>query len=269
MDRLFPGEDREVHDLFDKLYGKIGIEAVTGDMVESLEGGGEEDCRVGLASGRVLEAHSVLIGAGRRLLTEGLGLETVGLETGAGGEIVVDGELRTAREGIFAVGDVTGKLLLAHLASFQGLQAGLRAIGRKGREVPYHAVPWTIFTSPEIATVGLNETAARSDGLSCLAASIPWMDNVKARIDKTTDGFVKIVADRKTGQIVGGTVVGPHASDMIHIIGTAVHHHHTVDDMAAMVFAHPGLAETIHEVLEKLLHRLIASEGDSPAPEAF
>jgi dihydrolipoamide dehydrogenase len=263
MDRLFPGEDREVHDLFDKLYGKLGIGVVTGDMVESVEGGGEEDCRVRLASGQLLEAHSVLVGVGRRLQTEGLGLETVGLEPGAGGEIVVDGELRTAREEIFAVGDVTGKLLLAHLASFQGLQAGLRAIGSPGREVPYHAVPWTIFTSPEVATVGLNETSASSAGHAFLAATVPWMDNIKARIDRTTDGFVKIVAERKTGRILGGTVVGPHASDMIHIIGSAVHHRHTVDDMAAMVFAHPGLAETIHEVLQKLLHRLLAGEGDS------
>ena len=264
MDRLFPGEDGEVHDLFAALYRKMGIATVTGDPVSSVEPSRTGGARVLLASGESLEAEKVLVGIGRRLLTGDIGLEAAGLARGSRGEIDVDGELRTSREHIYAVGDITGKLLLAHLASYQGAQAARSAVGRSWREVPYHAVPWSIFTTPEIASVGLNETGAAGKGVDSLAASLPWMDNIKARLDRTTDGFVKIVAEKGSGRIIGGTVVGLHASDMIHIISQAVHQKLTVSDMTGMVFAHPGLAETIYEVLQKLRHGLSSASARPP-----
>jgi len=264
MDRLFPGEDGEVHDLFAALYRKMGIATVTGDPVSSVEPSRTGGARVLLASGESLEAEKVLVGIGRRLLTGDIGLEAAGLARGSLGEIDVDGELRTSREHIYAVGDITGKLLLAHLASYQGAQAARSAVGRSWREVPYHAVPWSIFTTPEIASVGLNETGAAGKGVDSLAASLPWMDNIKARLDRTTDGFVKIVAEKGSGRIIGGTVVGLHASDMIHIISQAVHQKLTVSDMTGMVFSHPGLAETIYEVLQKLRHGLSSASARPP-----
>lgn len=257
MDRLFPGEDREVHDLFSRLYRKRGIDFVVADPVAAVERGGQGNLvTVTLASGKTLTADKVLVGVGRRLLSADIGLEAAGLAPGRRGEIAVDGELRTARPHIFAIGDVTGRMLLAHLASFQGLQAGRQAVGKSSREVPYHAIPWSIFTSPEIASVGMNETMAASQGRDCRAAVVPLMSSIKSRIDRTTDGFVKVVAAGEGGRIVGGTVVGPHASDMIHIISLAVHHQMTAGEMSGMVFAHPTLAENIYEAVQHLQHSL-------------
>jgi dihydrolipoamide dehydrogenase len=257
MDRLFPGEDREVHDLFSRLYRKRGIDFVVADPVAAVEKRGPgEGVTVLLTSGKTLTADKVLVGVGRRLLSDDVGLDSAGLAPGRRGEIAVDGELRTARPHIFAIGDVTGRMLLAHLASFQGVQAGRRAVGKSSREVPYHAIPWSIFTSPEIASVGMNETMAESQGRDCRTAVVPLMDSIKSRIDRTTDGFVKVVAAGEGGQIVGGTVVGPHASDMIHVISLAVHRQMTAGEMSGMVFAHPTLAESIYEAAQRLQHHL-------------
>jgi dihydrolipoamide dehydrogenase len=196
------------------------------------------------------------VGAGRSLQTDDIGLESAGIEKGPRGEIPVDGELRTAAPGVFAVGDATGGLLLAHLASFQGVQAARIALGLKAREIPYHAIPWSIFTTPEIATVGLNETASAAAGIETEASVIPWMDNIKARIDRKTEGFVKVVAEKASGRIIGGTIVGDHASDMIQTLSSLVHQRLTVSEAGGMVFSHPGMAETIFEALQKLQHRL-------------
>jgi dihydrolipoamide dehydrogenase len=259
MDRLFPGEDQEVHDLFTGVYRKMGVDFVTGDPVDGVEPKAGGLATVRLRSGETLEAEKVLVGIGRRLLSDDIGLETAGIERGPGGEIPVDDDLRTSCPDIFAVGDVTGKMLLAHLATFQGVQAARRASGSAARAVPYHAVPWSIFTTPEIATVGMNETEAAKRGVGCVSAIVPWMDNIKARIDRSTEGFVKIVADPGDGRIIGGTIVGNHASDMIHILSTHIHSGATVTDMTGMVFAHPGLAETVYEVAQKLRHEVARS----------
>jgi len=255
LDRLFPGEDSEVHDLFSSLYDRMGVNLVTGDPVAGVEPGRGGEVKVHLRSGAIIETEKVLVAAGRRLLTADIGLESAGIERGPGGEIAVDEELRTSSPDVFAVGDVTGRLLLAHLASFQGVQAARAAAGKSCRPVPYHAVPWTIFTSPEIATVGVNETEAERREIEHTAALVPWMDNIKARIDRKTEGFVKVVADGE-GRIIGGTVVGEHASDMIHLLSVAIHRGVTASDLAGMVFAHPGLAETVYETAQKLRHRL-------------
>ena len=259
-DRLFPGEDVDVHQVFTALFDKMGISYRTGSPVKSAAPAGD-GADVTLASGEHIEAERVLVGVGRRLLTNDIGLREAGVELGERGEIIVDDRLMTSREGVMAVGDVTGRLLLAHLASFQGVQAARNVLGRKANPVPYDAVPWAIFTTPEIATVGLNEAGGKRRGVGLVSASVPWMDNIKSRIDRETEGFVKINADKETGKIVGGTIVGVHASDTIHIISSFIHSGATVGDAAGMVFAHPGLAETISEVLQKLRHILLRSQG--------
>lgn len=258
--RLFPGEDENVHQVFAGLFEKMGIAYRTGSPVTSAVPGGS-GATVRLASGEAIEVDKVLVGVGRRLLTSGLGLGEVGVERGDRGEIIVDDRLMTTREGIMAVGDVTGRLLLAHLASRQGVHAARTFLGRPSRGVPYDAVPWSIFTTPEIATVGLNEELAGRRGVRLISAAVPWMDNIKARIDRATEGFVKINADADTGKIIGGTIVGVHAADTIHIVSSFIHSGATVGDAAGMVFAHPGLAETISDVLQKLQH-LLRSSGE-------
>ena len=161
---------------------------------------------------------------------------------------MVDGNLGTAQPHIMAAGDVTGRMLLAHAASYMGKFAGRMSAGLPFSPVPYHSIPWATFTTPEVAAVGLSLEAAERSGLDCKTASVPLMDNVKARIDRTTEGFFKIVAEKGTGRIVGGTIVGPHASDLIHIIALAVHKRMTTTEMRGFSFVHPSISESIGDL---------------------
>ena len=139
-------------------------------------------------------------------------------------------------------------MLLAHAASYMGEFAGRAAAGLPFSPVPYHSIPWATFTTPEVAAVGLSLDAAERSGLVCTTASVPLMDNVKARIDRTTEGFFKVVAEKGTGRLVGGTIVGPHASDLIHIIALAVHKGMTIAEMRGFSFIHPSISESIGEL---------------------
>jgi dihydrolipoamide dehydrogenase len=189
-----------------------------------------------------------LVGIGRALGSRGLGCDAAGIATGERGEILVDDDLRTSQPHIFAAGDVNGRMLLAHAASFMGEQAALRSCGREARIVPYRSIAWATFTAPEVASVGLNVTAAERAGLQAVAASIPLMESVKARIDRTTDGFVKVVAERGSGKVLGGTIVGPHASDLVHIFALAIYQGMNVSDMRGFTFVHPSVSEIIGDL---------------------
>jgi pyruvate/2-oxoglutarate dehydrogenase complex dihydrolipoamide dehydrogenase (E3) component len=201
-----------------------------------------------LRSGAVIEAACALVGIGRKLSTAGIGCDAAGIALGARGEILVDDDLRTSQSHILAAGDATGRMLLAHAASYMGEFAARRSIGEEFGRVPYHSIPWATFTSPEVASVGLTEEAAARKGLDCRSASVPMVDNVKARIDRTTEGFFKVVAERASGRIVGGTIVGSHASDLIHVVAIAIHQEMSVSDMRSFSFLHPSISESIGEL---------------------
>lgn len=251
--RLFPAEDPDVDGIFQKIYARMGVTVHAGDPVTRIEiRGGGAGVAVLLHSGAVIEAAKALVGIGRTLETKDLGCETAGLKLSGRGGLIVDDDLRTSQPHIFAAGDVTGRMLLAHAASYMGEYAGRQAAGRTFSPVPYHSIPWATFTTPEVASVGLSLEAASRSGLVCRAASVPLMDNIKARIDRTTEGFVKIVSERESGRIVGGTVVGPHASDLIHIIALAVHQRITVTGMRGFSFMHPSIAESIGDLLSSM-----------------
>lgn len=244
--RLFPMEDPEVDAVFRKLYARLGVSVRTGDPVVGIER--REGCAgvaVLLKSGAAIEAVKVLVGIGRRLETEGLNCDAGGIKLDPRGGIPVDDDLRSSQPHILAAGDVTGRMLLAHAASYMGEFAGRKAAGLAFPPVPYRSIPWATFTVPEIAGVGMTLESAERSGLSCTATSVPLMDNVKARIDRTAEGFIKVVAEKKTGKIVGGTIVGPHASDLIHIIALAIHQGMTKSEMRGFSFVHPSIAESL------------------------
>lgn len=251
--RLFPAEDPDVDGVFRRIYARMGITVHAGDPVTGIEvRGGGSSVAVTLTSGAVVEAVKALVGVGRTLETRNLDCEQAGIEIGPRGGVVVDENLRTSQPHILAAGDVTGRMLLAHAASYMGEFAGRLVGGEPFPPVPYHSIPWSTFTTPEVAGVGLSSEAAERAGLNCFAASVPIMNNVKARIDRTTEGFVKIVAEGKTGRLVGGTIVGPHASDLIHIIALAVHKGMTVAEMRGFSFVHPSISESIGELYSSI-----------------
>jgi dihydrolipoamide dehydrogenase len=247
--RLFPAEDPDVDAVFRKIYARMGVAVHVGDPVQRIEtrdrGAG---VAVVLSSGAVIEAAKALVGVGRTLETRTLDCDAAGIEINQRGGIVVDEGLRTSQPHILAAGDVTGRMLLAHAAAYMGEFAGRSVAGQPFSPVPYQSIPWATFTTPEVAAVGLSVATAERAGLACFAASVPIMDNVKARIDRTTEGFFKIVAERGSGRIVGGTIVGPHASDLIHTIALAVHKGMTVTEMRGFSFVHPSISESIGDL---------------------
>lgn len=247
--RLFPAEDADVDAVFRKIYARMGVDVHTGDPVAGIEiHGGGTGVAVKLQSGAVIEAVKALVGVGRTLETRGLDCDKAGVAMTNRGGIVVDDGLQTSQPHILAAGDVTGRMLLAHAAAYMGEFSGRLVAGSSFLPVPYHSIPWATFTTPEVAAVGISIEKAKQSGLSCFAASVPLMDNVKARIDRTTDGFVKIVAERASGRIVGGTIVGPHASDLIHIVALAIHKGMTVSEMRGFSFVHPSISESIGDL---------------------
>jgi dihydrolipoamide dehydrogenase len=211
--RLFPSEEPDVDSVFRKVYSRMGVNVRVGDPVVGMETRkGGSGVAVLLRSGAVVEASKALLGIGRALETRGLDCEAAGVTIDSRGGILVDEELRTSQPHIYAAGDVTGRMLLAHAATYMGTFAGRRAAGLSFSPVPYHSIPWATFTTPEVAAVGWPLEKAERSGRSCVAASVPLMDNVKARIDRTSEGFFIAVADKQTGRLIGGTV-GPHVSD--------------------------------------------------------
>jgi dihydrolipoamide dehydrogenase len=144
-------------------------------------------------------------------------------------------------------------MLLAHAASFMGGFVGRAVAGQPFSPVPYHSIPWATFIRPEVASVGLTLEKAASRGLDCRAAAVPMMDNVKARIDRTTEGFFKIVADRTSGKLVGGTIVGAHASDLIHVVALAIHQGMTVRELQGFCFLHPSISESIGDLVAGMI----------------
>lgn len=254
-DRLFPAEDSDVDPVLRKIYERIGVEVRTAEQVRAVEPAADHaSVSVTLGSGSVIVAEKALVAIGRSLESRGLGCEAAGIALGPSGAIVVDEQLKTSQPHILAAGDVTGRMLLAHAATYMGEFAGRSVAGTGFGPVPYGSIPWVTFTSPEVAGVGMSAEAAGRSGLEIVAASAPFVENVKARIDRATDGFVKLVAERGTGRILGGTVVGKSAADLIHVIALAVHQRVTAQDLRGFVFAHPSIAETIADAVLRLIH---------------
>jgi len=187
----------------------------------------------------------VLVGVGRRPFTGAIGLEEVGVEVTRQG-ITVDDHMMTTVAGIYAIGDVTGKFQLAHVASHQGVVAAENAMGHSS-VMNYRAVPSPVFTEPELATVGLTEKQARDGGYDVAVGTFPFRPLGKAMAMDQQEGMVKVVSEKKYGEILGVHIVGPHASDLIHEAVTAIELEATVEELKKMIHAHPTLAEAIME----------------------
>ena len=210
-----------------------------------------------LESGEELTAQKMLVSIGRRYNTDGIGLEKVGVRT-EGGKIVVDARLQTNVAGIYAVGDVASRYLLAHVASAEGKVAAQNCLGDNA-EMDYQVIPWCVFTLPEIGHVGMTEKEATDEGYEVKVGRFPYAANGKALGLRETDGFVKTVSDADSGDILGAHIVGAHASILIHEAAVAIRTGATVMDIAGTVHAHPTLAEMVMESAEAAYDRAIHS----------
>lgn len=248
MPSILPGLDNEASRLMQIQFKKRGINVKTGIKVQEVRNEIEE-ITVILENGEELKTDKILISVGRTLNAEDIGLETVGVEIGSKNEVIVNSRLQTNIPHIYAIGDITNKIHLAHVASAQGITAVENIMG-KYKHMAYDMVPACIFTHPEAASVGITSQQAAETGISVKVGKFPFMAIGKAVAAGETDGFVKIIADAVNDKILGVTIIGPHASDLIAEAALAIKLGATTEQLAETIHAHPTLAEAMMEAAE-------------------
>ena len=248
LPRLLPAEDEDIGKALARSFARRGIKVETGRTVTGIAPAGDQapPLLVTVAdpdgsNQRQVETDVVLVGVGRRPNTAGLDLERAGVATDRRGWVEVDDRLRTGVPGVHAVGDLTGRVLLAHVASHQGLVAAGVMAGRDER-MDYRTVPAATFTHPEVASVGLTEAAAREAGHDLAVGRFPFSALGRAQTFGQVEGLVKVVAERD-GRVLGVHVIGPGASDLIPEGVLAMQLGATLADIAATIHAHPTLGE--------------------------
>jgi dihydrolipoamide dehydrogenase len=247
-------KDKKIATLLQRILNKKGIEIKTGSKIENIEIKNEKVYST-LSTGETLESEKVLISIGRKLNSDNIGLENVGIKT-ENGRIIVDDSLRTNVENIYAIGDVIGGLLLAHKAMKEG-EVVAEIIAGENKKMDYRVLPWAIFSTPEIASVGLTEEEAKEQGIEVLTGEFPFTANGKAVSMNSTDGMVKVVARKKDKVLIGAQIVGPEASIMIAELALAIKNNLTLDDIADTIHTHPTLPEVIMEAVKVPLGSVI------------
>lgn len=235
-------QGKAVAEALTRAFTKKGIEIQTQVRVEGIDQAGEH-LSVRLKDKSPISCDMALIAVGRKIVSTGLHVEKAGIALGEKGVIEVNEKLQTSVPHIYAIGDVTGKYMLAHVASHQGIVAASNAAGKPGR-MHYNAIPAVIFTNPEIATVGMTLEMAQEAGYDAHIGKFPFQALGKSIATLETDGFAQIIVDRKTGQILGAQVVGSDASTLIAEMGLAIANELTVDCIMDTVHAHPTVAES-------------------------
>ncbi|XXM71435.1 dihydrolipoyl dehydrogenase [Lysinibacillus sphaericus] len=245
-DRIVPGEDKDASRILAKSLEKKGVTVMTNAKVQEIvTSEGKQSVKVESESGKAesVECGVLLLSVGRKPNTSAF--SQLNLEM-SGPFVKVNREMRTSRSSVFAVGDVVGGWQLAHAASAEGLIAAANASGEK-KEVDYKVVPRCVYTSPEIASVGITEEEAEEQGLSYKVTRVDHSGNGKALASDEKEGFVKLIADTKYGEILGVTMVGPHVTEMITEPAAFMHLEGTLEEMATMIHPHPTVSETLYE----------------------
>jgi dihydrolipoamide dehydrogenase len=250
LDRILPLEDRDCSAVVEKSYRKRGMEIYTGARLEKADIGKKgATLTVKTAKGetKTIEAERVLSAIGRVPNVEDIGLEKVGVELTDRGFIKVDRQMRTSVEGIYAIGDVAGPPLLAHKGSHEGVACVEAIHGDPHAGIDYGNIPNCTYCHPEVASVGLTEEQAREQGHDVEVGVFPWSANGRALTAGETDGFVKIVRDKKYSELLGAHIVGPHATELIAEFVVGRHLETTVEEMDRAMHPHPTLSEAIGE----------------------
>ncbi len=248
MPTLLPEEDEEISALMTREFKKRGIQLFAGTKVETCQVG-EGGVSVKLGSGEEIKADTVLVSIGRRFNTQGIGLDQVGVSLGSRGEIEINDRMETNVPGVYAIGDVVGKAMLAHVASAQGKVAVGNILGHS-ESINYDVVPAGIFTLPEIGRVGLTEQQTRDQGIHTKIGRFRYSGIGKAQSVGEITGMFKVLSDSETGKLLGAHIMGSHAADLIHEAAMAMEVGATADKLASMIHAHPTLAEGLMEAAE-------------------
>jgi dihydrolipoamide dehydrogenase len=248
LPRILPAEDEEVSALLAAELKKQGVTILVGTPVDKVAVG-VEGVTTSLVSGGPIISEKALVSVGRRFNTAGLGLEAAGVALGRRGEILVNERMETTCPGIYAIGDVVGKAMLAHVASAQGKVAVRNILGQPA-EMRYDVVPAGIFTFPEVGRIGLTEQEARQQGMEVKIGKFRPVGLGKAHATGDTIGLMKIVTEAKSRKILGVHLVGPHAADLVHEAAVAMQMGATAETLAETIHAHPTMPEGIMEAAE-------------------
>ncbi len=250
LDRIVPGMDGEVAKQFQRILTKQGITFQLGSKVTGVAKGADglvvtiEPAAGGEAEER--QADVVLVCIGRKPFTEGLGLETAGVKVDDRGRVEVDDHFATSVPGIYAIGDVIRGPMLAHKAEDEGVALAEILVGQAGH-VNYDVIPNVIYTAPEVASVGKTEEELKEAGVAYTAGKFPFTANGRAKVNRMTDGFVKVLADAETDSILGVHMVGPHVGELIAEAAVIMEFGGSAEDLARTCHAHPTLSEAVKE----------------------
>jgi dihydrolipoamide dehydrogenase len=261
LDRMVPTEDPDVSKELLRQYKKLGVTVLLSTAVKNVEDTGS-GVRVTVAPAAggdetVLEADKFLAAFGFAPRTEGYGLESLGLQMTERGAIAVDGRGRTSVPNVFAIGDVTAKLMLAHTAEAMGVVAAETIADAETMELNFDMIPRATFCQPQIASFGYTEAQAREKGYDVKTASFPFSANGKARGMAEGVGFVKIVADAEHHELLGAHLIGPEVTELLPTLTLAQQWDLTADEVARNVFAHPTLGEAMKEAIEGIAGHMI------------
>jgi dihydrolipoamide dehydrogenase len=259
LDRMVPLEDAEVSAELLKRYKKMGVDVRVGTRVESIDESGPK-VRVTVSKNgaeEVLEADKVMQAIGFVPRVEGYGLENTGVKLTERGAIDIDGRGRTSVPHIFAIGDVTAKLMLAHTAESMGIIASETIAGAETMELDYVMIPRATFCQPQIASFGYTEAQAREKGFDVQVAKFPFTANGKAHGLADPGGFVKLISDGTHGELLGGHIIGPEATELLPELTLAQQWDLTVHEVARNVHAHPTLSEAVKEAVHGLAGHMI------------
>jgi dihydrolipoamide dehydrogenase len=250
LDRILPGLDGEVCKQFQRILEKQGFGFKLGAKVTGIDTSGAKlSVKVEAAAGgnpETLEADVVLVAIGRVPYTDGLGLKEAGVALDERGRVVIDRHFATSVKGVYAIGDVVKGPMLAHKAEDEGVAVAEILAGKAGH-VNYDVIPGVVYTTPEVSCVGKTEEDLKQAGIAYTSAKFPFTANGRSKVNQTTDGFVKILADAKTDRVLGVHIIGREAGEMIHEAAVLMEFGGSAEDLARTCHAHPTRSEAIKE----------------------
>ncbi len=261
LDRMVPTEDADVSKELAKHYKKLGVKVLTSTAVKKVEdtGSGVKVTVAPAAGGdeQVLEAGKFLAAFGFAPRVEGYGLEKLGVKVSERGAIEIDDFGRTNVDNVYAIGDCTGKMMLAHVAEAMGIVAAETINGAETMAVNFDMVPRATYCNPQIASFGYSEAQAKEKGYDVKTASFPFSANGKAMGLGEPIGFVKVVADAEHNEIIGAHMIGPNVTELLPVLTMAQQWDLTADELARNVFAHPTLGEAVKEAVHGIAGHMI------------
>ncbi len=244
-DRLLPGFDRDASAAIKRALIAKGIEIETGEtLLQAVKA--KDGIQAKLKSGKELSVDAILVSVGRVPNSYGIGLEIAGVACNEKKAVTTDKNLKTSVDSIYAIGDLAGKYMMAHSASYEGYAVASGLAGKK-EKLDYTAVPSVVYTYPEIAEVGLNEEKAAAQNIPYEIGRFSFMALGRAQAKGQTEGFVKIIGHSKTNQILGGVIVGDGGAELINMISLAIKHQLKVDDLRGHLSPHPSASEAVVE----------------------